>query len=544
MRVHSLAAATVCAAAAAILLALAPAQAQSRRGVPGIIPRSLGELRAEDARLDRMLRGRDLRLRESRADKLVPGRRVERADQYHRGVRVFGADVARQLAGGQTVSIFGTVYDGLTIDTTPRIAEIEARRRVEERAGVRLGPSRAGELVVLPHEDGSAALTWRIRAATGDDLREYFVDAHSGVIVFDYSDLQTQSAVGRATGVLNDTKKIATTRMGGGFSLEDALRPPRIQTYDMKGDPFRTRDVINGRVLLAAVDLGSDTDNTWQDGALTDTHIYSGYTYDYYFKRFNRRGIDDANLRMRSLVHPVRRADFDQHSERFPAFFANAVYYGDGMMLYGVGLPDGVTSAGRGWDFTSAAIDIVAHEITHGVTEFTSDLIYQNESGALNESFSDIMGTAVEFFFQPPGDGPMRADYLCGEDVARGAANGIRSLASPIDRGHPDHYSVRYTGTADGGGVHINSGIPNHVFYLAVEGGANRVSGLSVQGVGGANRHQIETAFYRAVTQLLPANATFAMARAATIQAARDLYGGGSAAEQALTQAWTAVGVH
>ena len=543
MRFRSVASALVCAAAAASLLCMPPTQAQDRRGVPEIVPTSISDLRAQDARVDRMLRGRTLRMRQSRADKLVAGRRIERTDQYHGGVRVFGGDVTRQLAGSQTVSVFGTVYDDLTVDTNASIPEPEARRSVETRAGVQLGPSPAGELVVLPRDDGSTSLTWRIRAATGDDLREYFVDAHSGVIVFDYSDLQTQSAVGRATGVLGDSKKISAAGGGGGFRLDDLLRPPPIRTYDMKGDPFRTRDVINRRVQLAPEDLGLDPDNTWQDGALTDTHIYSGYTYDYFFKRFNRRGLDDANLRMRNLVHPVRRADFSQHVSQFPAFFANAVYYGDGLMLYGVGLPPGVTSNGRSWDFTSGAIDIVAHEITHGVTEFTSDLIYRNESGALNESFSDIMGTAVEFFFQPQGSGLMRADYLCGEDIARGAAPGIRSMANPIERGHPDHYSIRYTGTADGGGVHINSGIPNHVFYLAIEGGTNRVSGLSVEGVGGANRQQIETVFYRAVTQLLPANATFAMARGATIQAARDLYGAGSAAERAVTQGWTAVGV-
>ena len=312
----------------------------------------------------------------------------------------------------------------------------------------------------------------------------------------------------------------------------------------MKGDPFRTTDVINGIALLTQSDLGADGDNNWEDGPLNDAHAYSGFTYDYYFKRFNRRGINDANLRMESLAHPVRRSDYALHGARFPEFFANAVYYGNGLMVYGVGLPTGVTTSGRNWNYASGAIDIVAHEITHGVTDYTSDLIYRNESGALNESFSDNMGTAVEFFFQPPGDGLMRAEYLCAEDIARGSNVGIRSLASPIERGHPDHYSIRYTGTDDGGGVHINSGIPNHVFYLAIESGTNRVSGLSVEGVGAANRVQIETIFYRAVTQLLPANATFTMARAATIQAARDLYGPGSAAERAMTQAWTAVGVN
>jgi Zn-dependent metalloprotease len=92
--------------------------------------------------------------------------------------------------------------------------------------------------------------------------------------------------------------------------------------------------------------------------------------------------------------------------------------------------------------------------------------------------------------------------------------------------------------------VHINSGIPNHVFYLAIEGGTNRTSGLAVQGVGAANREQIEKVFYRAFVFLLPSNATFSTARAATIQAARDLYGATSAPVTAVTQAWTAVGVN
>jgi thermolysin len=117
-------------------------------------------------------------------------------------------------------------------------------------------------------------------------------------------------------------------------------------------------------------------------------------------------------------------------------------------------------------------------------------------------------------------------------------------MENPQAYGDPDHYSRRFLGTADNGGVHINSGIANQAFYLAIEGGTNRTSGLAVQGVGGANREQIEKVFYRAFTQMLPTSATFALARAATIQAARDLYGSDSGAERAVTQAWTAVGVN
>jgi bacillolysin len=117
-------------------------------------------------------------------------------------------------------------------------------------------------------------------------------------------------------------------------------------------------------------------------------------------------------------------------------------------------------------------------------------------------------------------------------------------MSNPSVFGDPDHYSKRFIGSDDNGGVHTNSAIPSQAFYLAIEGGTNRTSGLSVQGVGGGNREQIERVFYRAFTQLLPANATFAVARAATIQASRDLFGSNSNAERAVTQAWTAVGVN
>lgn len=215
-------------------------------------------------------------------------------------------------------------------------------------------------------------------------------------------------------------------------------------------------------------------------------------------------------------------------------------------MVYGEGLPVGLTFGGQRWNYLAGGLDIVAHELTHGVTDFSSRLIYRNESGALNEAFSDMMGTAVEFYFQPPGTGSRRADYLLGEDVITAASfplNGIRSMQNPASFGDPDHYSVRYTGTLDNGGVHINSGIPNQAFYLAIEGGTHRLGGR-VTGVGSANREQIERVFYRAFTSFLAPSSNFAAARAATIQAARELYPGDPAVAAAVTQAWTAVGVN
>ena len=524
----------------ALWICLMPTAAQQpgRRRVT-ISPASVGELRTWSPRIDSLRRSGDLRLRIHRDDLLVAGRTHDRYDQYHRGVRVFGADVAEQLNGGQVVSAFGTVYEGIDVDTSPAIDAERAREIVEARTGVEIG--RSPELVILPHGE-SYVLTWRVRAAAQGDVREYFVDARDGTIVFDFSDRKTQSAVGRGQGVLGDTKKISVSTSGAQFVTTDQLRPPAINSYDMRGDYSRTINYLNDVIQLSAGDLAVDTDNTWTDGAVVDAHAYAGWTYDYFFKRFNRHGLDNRDLPLVNIVHPARRQDFFQNFPIVPDFYLNAGYYGNGVMIYGDGLPAGLTIGGQTVDFFSAALDVVAHELTHGITEYTSNLIYQNESGALNEAFSDIMGTAVEFYFQPPGSGNLRADYLVGEDVFR--PGGIRSMADPAAFGDPDHYSRRFTGPEDNGGVHINSGIANQAFYLAIEGGTNRTSGLAVQGVGAANREQIERVFYRAFTQLLPANATFAVARAATIQSARDQFGANSAAERAVTQAWTAVGVN
>jgi Zn-dependent metalloprotease len=504
-------------------------------------------LREWDAITDSMLRSGELRVRLVREDTQMPGRVTERADQYHRGVRVFGADISRQLdSQGTVLSMFGNVYVGIGISPDPELTPDEVRERVDGLAGAAQADDNVPELMVLPLDGGTSfRLAWRMRAVTaGADIVQYFLDASNGGLLMEYSDRQSQSAVGRAIGVLGDSKKISVSGSTGNFITRDLLRPPLVETNDMKGDPNRTVSYLSGFLQLNVGDVAADADNQWTDGAVNDAHVYSGYTYDYYFKRFGRRGLDNNNIRIRSLTNPVRRtpADVAQFFNRFSDFFVNAFYAGGGVMLYGVGLPPGFTLGGQSWNPLSGALDVVGHELTHGVTQFTSDLIYQNESGALNEAFSDIMGTSIEFFFQPAGSGDLRADYLCGEDVVR--PGGLRSMENPQAYGDPDHYSRRFLGTADNGGVHINSGIANQAFYLAIEGGTNRTSGLGVQGVGAANRDQIERVFYRAFTQMLPRNATFSLARAATIQAARDLFGASSNAERAVTQAWTAVGVN
>ncbi len=510
----------------------------------------LHALREADRHVDALLRTDDLTIRTLRADTVLQGRTHERYDQYAGGVRVFGGDVARQVRAGVTESILGTVYEGINVDTTPTLSELQARDAFGQLAARPLPADRRVELVVLPRNDGHYALAWRSHVWMNRAWMHTFLDAHTGAVLLQYNDLQTQASVGTGTGVLGDQKKISTNNVGNGYVADDKLRPPVLITYDMQGVLARTDGYLEGVYSPVASDLASDSDNVWTDGANVDAHVHLSWTYDYYFHRFGRRGLDDRNADIYAVTHPVRRNDLPFLPEEAFDYLLNAFWCGGcgpggrGAMVFGEGLPPEfvLSATGQSVDYLAGALDVVAHELTHGLTSYSSDLIYQDESGALNEAFSDMIGTSTEFFFKTAGAHAAPADYLIGEDVIRPGA--IRSMADPLAFGHPDHYSRRYTGDEDGGGVHINSGIPNNAFYLAIEGGTNRTSGLRVQGVGAANREQIEKVFYRAFVFLLPANATFQVARAATIQSARELYGEGSPAERAVIDAWTAVGVN
>ncbi len=509
-------------------------------------------LRETDTLVDRMVRVGDLRVTDVVSDTLMPDRLHERFAQFHNGVRIFGADVTRQTASGLTMSVFGQVYPSVAIDTEPTLPTDSLPTHMASRFGFAPLGNAGPELLILEDDTGTFRLVYKLTAVGPDGPRVCFVDAHTGAMVREYSAIQTNNdglpcdtcMVGKGHGVKGDAKKISVRSMGGGFRTIDVLRPPQITTYDMNGDWERLEDILVGSGVFRASDIGEDGDNNWTDGVLVDGHVGAGWTYDYLNDRFGRRGLDGRDGPIVSVVHPVDRRDFlTVPDDIYFSYFVNAFYCGDcgpdGIVVYGEGLPAGI---GQSFDFFAAGLDVVSHELAHGVTDHTSGLIYQNESGALNEAFSDIIGVSVEFFMAESGrHPPERADYLVGEDVRR--PYGFRSLVDPLSYNDPDHYSIRFLGSSDNGGVHINSLIAGHAFYLAIEGGINRTSGLSVRGVGSQNRAQVEQAFYRAFTMLMPADATFAVARATTLQSARDMFGAGHDVERAIREAWTAVGV-
>jgi bacillolysin len=512
-----------------------------------------------DRTIERMTAAGTLRVSKTRPDTLLDGRMHERLDQYYGGVRVLGAQLVRQTEGGRGVSVFGSVYTDITVDTEASLTREQAVAKAVALTGGEAMPGREPELLVLPRggvADGTGdgtvegagagtgfVLVWSVPVATRVDVLRVYLDADTGAEVTRRSQLVKDTAVGTGRGVLGDEKKLSVNRVGGAFFADDQHRPPSITTLDMKGNLVRTIRLLEEFIFPTQSDIASDTDNTWTDGPIVDAHVHLGWTYDYYFKRFGRHGLDNADRPIVSVVHPVSRADIFQYlndDDVLGTFYANAFWCGEcngGLMVFGEGLPPNLFTVDV--NYLSGALDVVAHELTHGVTEYSSNLIYNGEPGALNEAFSDMMGTSVEFFFHPAN----RADYLIGEEVFPLVEGWARSMVNPREFGNPDHYTTRYRGPMDNFGVHINSTIPSHAFYLAIEGGTNRTSGRTVQGVGAGNREQIEKVFYRAFVSLLPPDATFAVARQATLQAATDLYGGSSAAFRAVSQAWDAVGV-
>jgi hypothetical protein len=260
-----------------------------------------------------------------------------------------------------------------------------------------------------------------------------------------------------------------------------------------------------------------DYDDVWGNNTVynrqtvgVDAHFAMTRTWDYYQTRQARCGMNNGCAQTFSAVYYGNNV-------------ANAFYSGGGMYF---GMGDGSTAP---W----VSVDVVAHEFTHGVTEYASGLQYFDESGAANESFSDIFGTAVEYAV---GISP---DYLIAEDVNW---SGIRSLSNPPQFGHPDHYSERvYIGSSyDNGGVHFNSGIQNKAFYLLAEGGTHPDNGMFVTGIG---REVAERIFYRALEVYVTPSSQFIDVRNACVSAASDMYGAGSQQHTSTQQAWCAVGV-
>ncbi len=336
-----------------------------------------------------------------------------------------------------------------------------------------------------------------------------YVEAFSGKILGTNDLIHETNATGTASTGFSGTQTITTDSYNGSFRLRETGRGLGIQTYNMK----------QGTNYNTAVDF-TDADNVWnnvntaKDQYATDAHWGAEKTYDFYFQKFARNSINNAGFAIKSYVHYSRNY--------FNAFWdGSRMTYGDGSATYG--------------NKPLTSLDVCGHEITHGLTSFTANLTYSNESGAMNEGFSDIFGTAIEWYARPS-----RADFLIGADFYT-----IRSMSNPKAYSQPSTYKKQYwyTGTADNGGVHTNSGVLNYWFYLLTNGGTGTNDNSFVYNVSGIGMAKSQAIAYRTLTVYLVASSNYANARTYSIKSAEDLYGLGSNEAVQTKNAWDAVGV-
>jgi Zn-dependent metalloprotease len=335
-----------------------------------------------------------------------------------------------------------------------------------------------------------------------------YVDAITGQIIRAIEQIHHADVQGTAVTGYSGTQTIVTDQTGPStYRLRESGRGNGIFTYNL----------LQGTSYGNAVDF-TDSDNNWNnvnaqyDQYATDAHWGAEMTYDYFLYDHNRNSINNNGFALRSYVH---------YGQAYNNAFWNGQY-----MTYGDGNGNPLTS-----------VDIAGHEIAHGLTTFTANLVYQGESGALNESFSDIFGAAVERYGRQSN-----WNWTMGEDL--GFA--FRSMSNPNAYGDPDTYFGNNWASlsgGDNGGVHTNSGVQNFWFYLLSEGGTgtnDKGNSYSVSGIGFDNAENIA---FRNLTVYLGQNSNFSDARFYSIQSAIDLYGACSNEVEEVTNAWYAVGV-
>lgn len=414
-----------------------------------------------------------------------------------------------------------------------------------------------GELVLVPIEqnDGSfkLLLAYKFDIYAAQPLsREYvYVDALDGKVLLTdaiikhatnfYGDIsgnhdhgsaensdvfQTKLALvnGNAATRYAGSQVISTTLVGSSYALRDSSRGSGVFTYNLKkGTALKTTDF-------------TDADNNWTaaefnnaafDNAALDAHWGVSSTYDYFKNTHNRNSYNNAGAALKSYVH-------------YSSAYENA-YWSGSEMVYG----DGASTFAP-----LTSLDVTAHELGHGICEYSANLVYSRESGAINEGLSDIWGSVVENAFAPT-----KQNFLIGEDITKVSPYYLRSMSNPKSglNGQPDTYLGTYWKAAtssctpsqsnDQCGVHYNSGVLNHFFYILTQGktGTNdKGNSYSVTGIGFAKSAKI---IYRMETSYLSSNSTYANVLTYAIQSAKDLYGVDSPEAIATQNALYAVGL-
>jgi neutral peptidase B len=474
---------------------------------------------------------------------------VRTVEQY-KGIPIYGSGQTVALdANNNVYASLGKVTQSLArtlIPSEPAITKesaiATAKADIESQIGaVKNYDGIDGQLMIYP-KDGKYHLVYLVKASTSSPAPgyyHYFVNALSGEVVDHFNkihevDTSTLSPVtGRGLDLQGNMqsfpvgKDLATgTSYLYGASIANKNTVPMATFTAKRMEEF---------VYLLGAAFGftgyevstTNSTNFFHDPAAISAHYNSDKVNKYYQVIHKRNSLDNKGMPIISTAH-------------IGVKWNNAAWNGK-QMMYGDG--DGIK-----FNSLAGGLDVAGHEMTHGVIEHSADLVYQGESGAINESLADVLGNFAEMYTTS------EIEWELGEDITTPnipGDGGLRSMSNPASKktsitesGHyPDHYDDRYLGTEDKGGVHINSGINNKAAFLISEGGTN--NGITIKGIG---KTKAEKIFYRALTLYLTSTSGFHDMREAAIHAARDLHpdknGAPSPETQAVMDAYSSVGVN
>lgn len=496
--------------------------------------------------------------------------------QYYNGIKVEYGTMIIHSKAGQVKSINGELYNpkGLNLSSSlsSQVGLESAKNHVgakrylwnDKEASKKMKYQKPkGRLIIFPVIGNSSlelklAYKYDIYATVPVSRGNIYIDAHNGsflfndVIIKHYKSIDEADVTNKPVAHRKTNKKASLvtsvtsagtgdTRYSGNRSIE--TRAETNGTYTLNDDirnihtyNAQNADSNSNSYFFTSVDFVDD-DNNWtlaehdnvaKDNAALDVHWGTMQVYDFWAS-LGRDSYNDSGAEIRSYVH--------LGTDYFNAFWNGSV------MSYGDGSPNPLTS-----------IDVVGHEIAHAVTATTANLVYARESGGMNEGFSDIFGSAIEFFAKGTGtdSNPNAETWLIGEDFGMV----LRSMSNPKSKGDPDTYNgnnyVNATascipefgpGGNDGCGVHTNSGVLNHWFYILVAGKAGQNDAgdnYNVTGIGMVKSQEIA---YLTLRDYLSPNATFMDARNGAIEVASNLYGSNSDERQATQDAFYAVNV-
>ena len=440
-----------------------------------------------------------------------------RYDRTWKGLRVVGGDlVVERSTGGdvEQVRYNANRKDVAVKSTSPRVAREQAVATGEKRSTAR-GEKSEGELVVwagsgTPRLAYDVVTTGTLVDQTPSRLHT-LVDADTGAVIISFDEVVKGTGNSQYSGSVT----LNSIQSGSSWLLKDSIGN---HTTDLNGGTSGTGTQF------------TDADNVWGNGSTTsrqtagvDAQYGAEKTYAYFNSVLGRAGIWNNGTGARSRVH-------------YGNAYVNAFWDGT-QMTYGDG-------AGNLKPLTS--IDVAAHEMSHGVTERTANLVYSGESGGLNEATSDIFGAAVEFYASNATD---VGDYLIGEKIdINGNGTPLRYMDKPSKDGRSQDCWTTGTKNLD---PHYSSGPLNHWFYLAAEGsGAKTINGVAYNSttcdgstVTGAGRANIEKVWYRTLSTKLTSSSTYAAARNGAIASAKELFGATSPTCTAVAAAFSAISV-